>query len=109
MQITETKEGDWTILALDGKIDHAGAEALKGALLPRMTGGAVALDFAGVEYVTSVGFRVLMQAEREQRAKQGKLMLGNMSETVRKFFDVAGLSVVFKIVHDVRAAIATLP
>lgn len=106
MQITETTVGEWTILALDGKIDQAGAEILKAALLPRMTGGSVALDFTGVEYVTSVGFRVLMQAEREQRAKQGRLMLGNMSEMVRRFFDIAGLSPVFKITHDVRTAVA---
>ncbi len=101
MQINETQHGAWTVLVLSGKIDQPGAEELKTALLPRMTGGAVALDFTGVEYVTSVGFRVLMQAEREQRAQGGRLLLGNMSEPVRRFFDIAGLSVVFKITHDV--------
>ena len=92
------------MLSLTGPIDNAGAGELKAILLPLMTGGSVALDFGGVDYVTSSGFRVLMQAEREQRAKQGRLLLGNMSDDVRRFFDIAGVSALFKIAHDLRAA-----
>ena len=106
MQITESTQGTWTVLTLAGKIDNAGADELKAALLPRLTGNAVALDFTGVEYVTSSGFRVLMQAEREQRAKHGRLLLGNMSEPVRGFFDMAGLSTVLKITHDIQSVIS---
>lgn len=105
MQISESSHGAWTILTLVGKTDQSGADALKMALLPRMTGGAVALDFSGVEYITSTGFRVLMLAEREQRAKKGELVLGNMNDPVRRFFDMAGLGSVFRIVDDLNTAI----
>ena len=109
MQITESKIATWTVLTLNGKIDQAGAEELKAALAPHLTGGLVALDFTQVEYVTSQGFRVLMQALKEQSAKGGRLLLGNMSESVRAFFDMAGLSTVFKVVHDIHVVIRATP
>ena len=109
MQITESKIAAWTVLTLNGKIDQAGADALKAALAPHLTGGLVALDFTHVEYVTSQGFRVLMQALKEQTAKGGRLLLGNMSEPVRMFFDMAGLSTVFKVVHDIHVVIQAKP
>ncbi len=105
MNITTSAHGDWTVLNLDGKIDNAGSEALKSALFPLLTGGNVALDFARIEYVTSSGFRVLLQAEKEQRAKGGRLVLGNMMPSVSNFFEIAGLHTVFKIAPDLRAAL----
>lgn len=106
MQITESKSENWTILALDGRLDQDGSAALKNALAPHLTGGLVALDFTKVEYVTSQGFRVLLQSLKDQIAKGGRLLVGNMSESVRSFFDIAGLSTTFKVVHDIRATIA---
>lgn len=103
MKIAESKQGSWTVLKLEGRIDHVGADELEPVLLPHMRGGAVALDFGGVEFVTSSGFRVLMRAEREQAAKGGRLVLGNMRDAVRSVFDIAGLSQHFKITHDLGA------
>lgn len=103
MKISESKQGTWTVLTLSGKIDHAGADELEPVLLPQMRGGAVALDFGGVDFISSSGFRVLMRAEREQDARKGRLVFGNMRDAVRQVFDVAGLSQHFKITHDLGA------
>ena len=105
MKVTQSKQGAWTVLALTGKVDHAGADELEAMLLPLMSGGSVALDFRGVDYITSSGFRVLMHAEREQHAKKGRLVLGNMTSAVRYIFDTAGLSQHFKIVHELSAVL----
>ena len=107
MTITTTTQGAWTLLSLDGKIDNAGSEELKAALFPLLTGGKVALDCTLVEYVTSSGFRVLMQAEKEQRLKGGSLVLGNLSTPVSSFFEIAGLHTLFKIVPDLKATLAS--
>lgn len=109
MQIDVTQQGAWTVFTLDGKIDNAGSEELKAALFPKLEGGAVALDFSRVQYVTSSGFRVLIQALKEQRAKGGRLLLGGMTEPVRGFFEMAGLGTVFKIVHNIGEAVQTAP
>lgn len=109
MQINSSTQGGWTVLTLTGKIDHAGADELKTALAPHLAGGALALDFTGVEYVTSSGFRVLLQAFKDLRAAGGQMILGNMSSSLRGFFDMAGLSTVFKITHDIRTVIDQAP
>jgi anti-sigma B factor antagonist len=106
MNITESKLGGWTVLTLTGKLDHTGADGLEFRLLPLMTGQPVALDFTGVDYITSSGFRVLMRAEREQDAKKGRLVVGNMRESIKHIFDTAGLSQYFKIVPDIRSLTA---
>jgi len=105
MTITTSTTGAWTVVSLVGKIDNAGSEELRAALFPLLTGGAVAIDCTGVEYVTSSGFRVLMQAEKEQRLKGGRLILGNLSTPVSSFFEIAGLHTLFKIVPDLQAAL----
>lgn len=109
MQITESSSGSWTVLTLSGKIDNAGSEELKAKLLPLMTGGGVALDFTGVEYITSSGFRVLMMALKQQSAAKGRLVLGNMSEALRGFFEMAGLGTLFKITANIRDVISQAP
>ena len=109
MQITSSTLGAWTILALDGKVDNTGSEILKADLLPRLSAGpvSVALDFAKVEYVTSSGFRVLLQAEKEQRKNGGRLLVARLNPTLRNFFEIAGLHTVLHLVPDLDAALAS--
>jgi anti-sigma B factor antagonist len=106
MQITTTTRGAWTVLVLEGKLDNAGSDALKTVLLPLLSAaGSVALDFATVDYVTSSGFRVLLQAEKEQRAKGGRLLVARLSPALRNFFEIAGLHTVLRLVPDLDAAL----
>lgn len=106
MQISEAKQGSWIVLKLTGRIDHTGADELDRVLLPHMRGGAVALDFRGVDFISSAGFRVLMHAEREQHARKGRLLLGNLRDSVRQVFDLAGLTQHFQVTHDIMTVIA---
>ena len=108
MQIITTTRGPWTVLALEGKLDNAGSDTLKAVLLPLLAaGGSVALDFATVEYVTSSGFRVLLQGEKEQRLRGGRLLVANLSPALRNFFEIAGLHTVLRLVPDLDAALAS--
>jgi len=108
MQISPSTRGSWTVLSLDGKVDNAGSDTLRAALLPLLSAGpaSVALDFAKVEYVTSSGFRVLLQAEKEQRKHGGRLLIAHLSPTLRNFFEIAGLHTVLHLVPDLDAALA---
>jgi len=105
MSVTASTHGDWTILILPPRLDHEGAGALKAALEP-LLGRSIAIDFSAVEYVTSYGFRVLMQTEKEQRTKGGRLLLGNLTAPVMRFFEIAGLNQLFKFAPDLRTALA---
>lgn len=107
MQITSATRGSWTVLSLDGKLDNAGAEVFKAALLPLLHSSAsVAVDFAKIQYVTSSGFRVLLQAEKAQRQHGGRLLVAHVSAPLRKFFEIAGLHTVLRLTPDLEAALA---
>lgn len=97
MNITQTTHGKWTVLSLVGKLDNLGADELERSLLPLCIGGDVALEFGGVEYVTSSGFRVLMVALKKQMAAQGRLELVGLSAPVARFFAIAGLDRTFRL------------
>jgi anti-anti-sigma factor len=97
MNITQSAHGSWVVLSLVGKLDNLGAEELENALSPVLTGGDVALDFSGVEYVTSSGFRVLMVALKRQLAQKGRLELVGLSAPVIRFFGIAGLDRTFGV------------
>ncbi|AKC81562.1 hypothetical protein IMCC26134_00025 [Verrucomicrobia bacterium IMCC26134] len=105
MQITKSEQGSWVVLTLVGKLDNTGAAELEAALLPLLTGGSVVLDFTEIEYVASSGFRALMVGLKQQTANQGRFVLAAMSEPVRRFFDIAGLGRVFKIVNTVQSVV----
>jgi anti-anti-sigma factor len=108
MTITPSTHGAWTVLTLAGKLDQAGADLLKGAIAPHLT-RPLALDFRGVDYISSHGFRVLMQTEKEQRLKRARLVLGHLSAPVTRFFAIAGLDTVFQIAPDLPAVLAAHP
>lgn len=109
MQITPSTRGSWTVLTLAGRLDNAGSDLLKADLLPRLSTSpaSVALDFTQIEYVTSSGFRVLLQAEKEQRKNGGRLLIAHLSPTLRNFFEIAGLHTVLHLVPDLEAALAS--
>jgi len=44
---------------------------------------------------------------KQQSAKQGRFVLGRMSPPVHRFFDIAGLGTVFKIVPDLDPMLAS--
>lgn len=108
MQITLSTRGSWTVLALAGKLDNAGSEQLRAELLPRLSAGpaSVALECSALDYVTSSGFRVLLQAEKEQRKTGGRFLLAGLTPALRNFFEIAGLHTVLHLAPDLDSALA---
>ena len=52
---------------------------------------------SGLEYVSSAGLRVLIEAHMNMALKEGKMVLANVNETVMEIFDITGLSDVLTI------------
>ena len=72
MDLTPKRYADTVVLSPVGRIDHSTSEDFKTALAPHMARCAegqdrVVLDFAGVEYISSMGLRVLMVAAKQMR------------------------------------------
>ena len=113
MQLTHRRVGKALVLAAAGRIDHASAEAFKTALQPHLEqcksgGDVVVLDLSGVEYISSVGLRVLMLAAKQTRAVQGAIAVAALQPVVKEIFEISKFTLVLPCYADVREALAAL-
>lgn len=90
MKIDQNRIDDKVTLALEGRLDTITAPELEAALTPALEGAAeLTLDFAGVEYISSAGLRVLLSAQKVMN-RQGKMKLTHVCEPVLEIFEVTG-------------------
>ena len=54
------------------------------------------LDFSELDYLSSAGLRVLLQAQKTMN-KQGEMIVKNINETIQEIFEVTGFSDVLTI------------
>jgi anti-anti-sigma factor len=79
-------------LRLTGEIDLATVDDLTAALEPLVReGGDITLDLAGVRFLGSSGVQVLIRA-LDTLDGRGRLLLARPGSSVRRIFEVMGLS-----------------
>ena len=109
MDIVTRRLADTAVLGVTGRVDHRSAGELEAALGVAMTAGdAVLLDFSGVEYISSVGLRVLMVASRQAKALPTGFAIAGMQPVVAEIFAISRFDRVLPVHADVAAALAAL-
>jgi anti-anti-sigma factor len=112
MELSSARRGDVVVLSPQGRIDHASAEAFKTALGPYLgqcgPGHPLVLDLARVDYIASVGLRVLMLASRQARAQGGTIAVAALAPLVREIFEISKFTLVFPCFGSVDEALADL-
>lgn len=103
MEIQEIETGRVTVLAITGRIDSSNAIDLSNRLraLYAMQGRLLLLDFQGIDYITSAGFRTLLIGRRHAASSGGAFALCGLSEKVRDLFEMGGFMENFTI-HSTR-------
>lgn len=97
MDIKKTKNDTTLTLAIKGRIDTTTAPQLEAELKSDIDGVTeLYLDFAGVEYISSAGLRVLLSAQKLM-SRQGKMVLSHVNESVMEVFEVTGFSDILTI------------
>jgi anti-anti-sigma factor len=96
-----------------GQIDHPNAEQLKQALAPILDATllgkcALVLDFSQVEYISSMGLRVLLMAAKQLRAQNARIAVGALRPVVKEIFEIAHFNHVLEVFPTVRAALEQL-
>jgi anti-anti-sigma factor len=99
MTINQRKEGDITVLQVQGRLDATSAPDTDRRLATLIDGGVlkVVLDLSGLEYVSSAGLRVFLTAAKRMKQVQGKLALASPAPQVKQVFDIAGFSTILPI------------
>ena len=101
---------DVTVAAPVGRVDHHNAATLEAALAPLIQSacsskGVLVLDFAGIDYISSAGLRILMVAAKELRAAGAKIAVANLKPVVAEIFAISRFDRVLGVFPSVRAAI----
>ena len=111
MRLDHARFADVVVLAPKGRIDHATAEGLKTAVAPHLARCAqgqdhVVLDFAGVNYISSAGLRVLMLAAKQAKAQGGVLAVAAVQPLVQEILQISKFTLVLRMLPSVRDAVA---
>ncbi len=113
MEFKSRRLADVVVAAPAGRIDHGSADSFRDQLAPildQCSDGRdrIALDFSAVEYISSVGLRVLMVAAKQAKAQGGKIVIASMQPVVKEIFDISRFSFVFASFPTLRDAIEHL-
>ena len=90
MTIDKQINGSELTLSLTGRLDTTTAPELE-AVIKENIGGVtnLVMDFAGLEYLSSAGLRVILSAQKTMN-KQGELVIRNVNETINEVFEITG-------------------
>lgn len=90
MRIEKKRNSGELTIILTGRLDTATSPQLENELKTGLDGvEKLTLDFAGLDYLSSAGLRVLLAAQKIMN-KQGSMVVRNVNETVNEIFDVTG-------------------
>lgn len=111
MQLIEERIGGALLLKASGRIDRTTADNFKTALQPYLEqckpgGHVIVLDFSAIEYISSVGFQVLLVAQKRAKAQYGTLAIAALQPGVKAIFEIANFSKVIRNYDSVRNALA---
>ena len=101
MDMQITKEEKAHILALRGKLDAVTAPAYEHQVTALLEAAPCSLiiDFAGLEYISSAGLRVLLATAKRIKAKGMQLHCANVGGAVQEVFDISGFRSILPV-HD---------
>ena len=110
MEITQEKIGTITAVALKGRMDAGTSKSVEDHLLKLIDGGEhrLVVDFTQLDYISSVGLRVLILASKKVKPLQGSIVVCSLQPTIKQVFEVAGFTTIFKVYPTRDDAVAGL-
>jgi anti-anti-sigma factor len=110
MAFEQERVGDVHILRPHGRLDSANAPELERAVKALLEDDSrhMLFDLSQLDYISSAGLRVVLQAGKGARAKQGRLVLAGVGGIVREVFEMSGFLSFFAVADDVPAAMKLL-
>ncbi len=99
MEITQHPEADLLELRLTGRFDATWADHVGNTIENAIRSGShkIVLNFSGVDYISSLGIRVLVTHYKRLKSVNGSLSIINPSDTTRAILKTVGLADFFFI------------
>lgn len=111
MQIETRHVADAVIAKPTGRIDHHSATQFEAALTPLLAEvcavrGSLVLDFSSIEYISSVGLRVLMVAAKRMREDRAQLLVAALNGIVAEIFAISRFDRILTVTPTLDDALA---
>lgn len=100
MQVTTKNLNRVDLVSVSGRIDANTAPALEQEIRNLIDAKRfrIVVDLTGVDYISSAGLKVLLNALKEvKRWNRGDLRLVGLQPKIREIFDMVGLLPLFKV------------
>ncbi len=111
MQFASRHYGNVIVAVPSGRIDHAAAAPFELALAPLLgnsDASGLVLDFGSVDYISSVGLRVLMIAAKQLRARKARIAVTTLQPVVAEIFKISRFDAVVEVFPSLRGALGAL-
>ncbi len=93
-----------------GRVDGSNIGALESAIQEQLDVGEKTLvfDFAGLNYISSGGLRVLLVTARRMQSEGGKTLFCGLAEHIAHVFEISGFTNILTICQSRGEALAAL-
>ena len=110
MDINHVKEGEISIITINGRLDAATAPVADKTIKNILEGDCLRMlfDFSKLDYLGSGGLRVILGAIKELRRKGGQIVLCSLPNLVREIFEVSGFNSLIPITESLESGIEQL-
>ncbi len=108
MEISSTQFKHCDHVKIVGRVDSSTAPQLAETLNAIMDAGRykIIIDFSGVEFISSAGLRVLVNAQKTcRRYNRGEVVLAKIPQNIYAALDLAGFTTLFQIFDEVITAV----
>ena len=115
MEVTHKRYKRADVLSIAGRLDAASAPQFKQTIDTLFDEGRYRLvfDLANLEYVSSPGLRVMIEARKRARnwkvtdLEGGDVRIANLPPRIKEVFDLTGFTSLFEIYDDLTEAVGS--
>lgn len=109
MSFTISKQGDISVVAIEGQLIVSNRQELKQKMLEELEGGGrkFLVDFTATGYIDSSGLGVLVSLSKKIREHGGELRLAGLNDDLRTLFELTKLDTLFQITDSRDQALAS--
>ena len=110
MDLSEEKSGEILTIALKGRLDATTHGSVEKRILELIGSGErnLVLDVGQLEYISSIGLRVLMVAAKRLKSVKGEMVICGAGESIRQVFEISGFVKIFRMSETREEAIMEL-
>lgn len=99
--VREELKGDILILRMSGRLDAVSSPTAERKVFDYINNGhhKLLFDFAGIDYLSSAGIRMLLSVTKKLKTMSGKLILFSVTSNVMDVLKMSGFDHILEIVQ----------